>query len=262
MNWYLAALKKYATFEGRASRSEYWYFFLFNGLIQLVLVGLLLVIPVLSPVINIVLIIYAIAMMLPSLAVVVRRLHDIGKSGWWYLIVFIPLIGFIVLLVFAVLDSELGNNKYGINPKNTRQNNDRDSYPKDMGGYVPPQGIVNSTVNQGVENLYEYKLISENHQYPEIKILGGWGEEIILGRDGDIVIQNDYISGKHCMLGISNSSFPVELLEKNIYIKDLDSTNGTYIDGRKLNPLEEVFIREGQRIILGSEEVVYTLQQA
>jgi len=118
MHWYVDVLKKYATFSGRAQRAEYWYFALFNIIISFVLVGIDTVLGfggdmgmgVLSG-------IYSLAVLLPSLAVGVRRLHDIERSGWWLLIGFIPLIGFIVLIIWFVKDSQAGENKYGPNPK-------------------------------------------------------------------------------------------------------------------------------------------------
>jgi uncharacterized membrane protein YhaH (DUF805 family) len=113
MNWYLEVLKKYAVFSGRAHRTEYWMFSLINFLIAFglgFLEGALGGEGVLS-------IVYALAVFLPSLAVLVRRLHDTGRSGWWVLIGLIPLAGAIVLLVFAVLDSEPNANAYGANPK-------------------------------------------------------------------------------------------------------------------------------------------------
>lgn len=119
MAWFLLALKKYATFSGRSQRSEYWYFFLFYLLIVIAL-GLLDValgtfdeeegLGLLSG-------IFVLAMLIPSLAVGVRRLHDIGRSGWWLLIALVPIIGTIVLVVFAVRDSDPGDNRYGPNPK-------------------------------------------------------------------------------------------------------------------------------------------------
>lgn len=112
MNWYLAVLKKYAVFSGRATRSEYWYFALFSLIVSIVLaiVDYLLDTQILGGV-------YSLAVFLPSLGVSIRRLHDIGRSGWWNLIIFVPLIGFIVLIVFAVQDSQPGSNQYGPNPK-------------------------------------------------------------------------------------------------------------------------------------------------
>lgn len=108
MNWYLEVLKKYAVFEGRARRKEYWFFFLFNITISIVLelVGIMAL-----------QLVYGLGVLIPSIAVSVRRLHDIGKSGWLLLIGLIPLIGFIVLIVFAVKDSQPGDNEYGPNPK-------------------------------------------------------------------------------------------------------------------------------------------------
>lgn len=118
MSWFIAALKKYAVFRGRACRSEYWYFFLFYLLISIVLSlmdGILGAHRREDP--GLLGGLFALAMLLPTLGVAVRRLHDIGKSGWWLLVGFVPLIGGLVLLVFAVRDSDAGDNAYGPNPK-------------------------------------------------------------------------------------------------------------------------------------------------
>ncbi|GMQ91928.1 MAG: hypothetical protein BMS9Abin11_1243 [Gammaproteobacteria bacterium] len=112
MHWYLDVLKKYAVFDGRAQRTEYWMFFLFNIIISIILtvienaIGLPLVLSGL----------YFLAILLPSIGVAIRRLHDTGRSGWWLLIALIPFVG-IVLLIFMVLDSQSGDNEYGPNPK-------------------------------------------------------------------------------------------------------------------------------------------------
>lgn len=113
MHWYLEALKKYAVFEGRARRREYWFFVLFNLIISFVLgfiEGLVGGPGVLGA-------IYALAVLIPGIAVAVRRLHDTGRSGWWLLIALVPIVGFIVLLVFMVQDGTPGPNQYGPNPK-------------------------------------------------------------------------------------------------------------------------------------------------
>jgi uncharacterized membrane protein YhaH (DUF805 family) len=133
MKYYQLVLKNYAVFTGRATRSEYWYFVLFNIIFLIVaraidhmlgtnwdydryysqmyehsyvsihtgLIGSL----------------YSLAVLVPGLAVIVRRLHDVGKSGWFFLIVFIPFIGIIWLLVLFCTDSVVGENKYGPNPQ-------------------------------------------------------------------------------------------------------------------------------------------------
>lgn len=114
MSWFLAALKKYADFSGRARRSEYWFFFLFYVLIYF---GLIVASQIIGSLGAALAVLFIIAMLIPSLSVGVRRLHDIGRSGWWLLISFIPLIGAIVLIVFAVQDSQSGDNRFGRNPK-------------------------------------------------------------------------------------------------------------------------------------------------
>ena len=119
MNWYLAVLKKYAVFTGRARRKEYWMFILFYTIFGLV-VGIIDNVAGLrlgpTPY-GIISTIYSLAMFLPALAVLVRRLHDIGKSGWWMLISLIPLAGAIWLLVLVCLQGNSGTNKYGQDPK-------------------------------------------------------------------------------------------------------------------------------------------------
>ncbi|MEV7568467.1 DUF805 domain-containing protein [Streptomyces tanashiensis] len=112
MNWYLDVLKKYAVFNGRARRKEFWMFELFNIIISIVLnvVDMSLDIQLLS-------LIYTVGIFLPSLAVTVRRLHDTGRSGWWVLIGLVPLVGFIVLIVFAATEGDQHQNEHGPNPK-------------------------------------------------------------------------------------------------------------------------------------------------
>lgn len=119
MTWFLAALKKYATFSGRAQRVEYWYFFLFYTLIiiALAIVDLLFGTFDARQGIGLFSGIFVLATALPSVAVGVRRLHDIGRSGWWLLITFVPLIGVIWLLIYTARDGEPGDNEYGANPK-------------------------------------------------------------------------------------------------------------------------------------------------
>jgi uncharacterized membrane protein YhaH (DUF805 family) len=105
MKWYLAVWQKYATFSGRARRSEYWYFILFNTLISVVLavLGVMMKMPLLDN-------LYALVVLIPGLAVAVRRMHDVGKSGWYILI---PIYN----LVLACTDGTVGENQYGQDPK-------------------------------------------------------------------------------------------------------------------------------------------------
>jgi uncharacterized membrane protein YhaH (DUF805 family) len=119
VSWYIEALKKYAVFGGRSRRREYWYFVLFTAIINGVLSIIDGVIGTLSSSANIGLLsgIYSLAVLVPSIAVSIRRLHDTDRSGWWVLIALIPIIGAIVLIVFLIQDSTPGSNRYGPNPK-------------------------------------------------------------------------------------------------------------------------------------------------
>ncbi len=111
--WTLVVFQRYAQFQGRARRAEYWWFTLANVLIAIVLSAL----GAASSIFNILYFVYLLAILVPSLAVAVRRLHDTSKSGWWLLIAFIPLIGTIVLIVFLATDSVRGPNQYGPSEK-------------------------------------------------------------------------------------------------------------------------------------------------
>ncbi len=111
IRYYKEVLNKYATFTGRARRSEYWYFALANFLIS-ILLGLF---GDLGKLVNFV---YSLAVIVPSLAVGARRLHDTNRSGWWLLLILIPIVGWIWLIILMVLDSA-PDNQYGPNPKGT-----------------------------------------------------------------------------------------------------------------------------------------------
>ena len=108
-----SVLSQYANFNGRARRSEYWYYILAYAIISAVLNALAQY----SSIFTVLSGIFGLALICPTLAVAVRRLHDIGKSGWYYLFALIPLVGAIILLVWFVKDSEPGDNVYGPNPK-------------------------------------------------------------------------------------------------------------------------------------------------
>ncbi len=121
MKYYFEAFKKYAVFSGRSTRSEYWFFLLFN-LLAAIIIGLI------SGIIGAILgldtetttglaDLYILVALLPWLALNARRLHDIGLSGWWILISLVPLLGPIAMLVLCAQDSQPGPNRFGPNPK-------------------------------------------------------------------------------------------------------------------------------------------------
>ncbi len=108
MNLYLNVLKNYAGFEGRARRKEYWIFFLFNMLIGY---GLLILATIADlPVLLFAATLYFLGVLIPSIAVAIRRMHDVGKSGWYSIV---P----IYSLILACMEGDKGDNQYGDNPK-------------------------------------------------------------------------------------------------------------------------------------------------
>lgn len=113
MEWYVEVLRKYAEFSGRSRRKEYWMFVLINAVIM---VGLAVIDEILGS-LGVVGVLYSLAVLIPSIAVSVRRLHDTGRSGWWLLINLIPLIGLIILVIFMIQEGEYAANEFGENPK-------------------------------------------------------------------------------------------------------------------------------------------------
>jgi len=128
MNYYIEVLKKYAVFGGRARRSEFWMFVLINfmlGVAIQILIGFSInfggsssgsIISILGSLWGL----YSLAILIPYLAVSIRRLHDTNHSGWWLLINLVPLAGLIVSIIFLATDSQSGPNKYGPNPKEVK----------------------------------------------------------------------------------------------------------------------------------------------
>ena len=128
MEWFLKVVRdNYSNFNGRAHRKEYWMFFLFYTIFAIIA---MVADNILGTVFTVgegyyaesigygwIYVLFMIALLVPTIAVMVRRLHDIGKSGWWWLINFIPLVGAIWFLVLMCKDSNPGDNKYGPSPK-------------------------------------------------------------------------------------------------------------------------------------------------
>ena len=118
--WMQQPLKKYADFSGRARRMEYWMFFLLNvgvSVVASILDGILGMSGMIGGVYGPLTVVAMLALIIPGIAVAVRRLHDQDKPGWWLLLVFVPIIGAIVLLVFMFLEGTKGDNQYGPDPK-------------------------------------------------------------------------------------------------------------------------------------------------
>ena len=122
--YYFDAFRNYATFTGRARRSEYWYFVLFHTIAAFTLI--LTDLTVFENEFPFLTVIYILGSVVPSLALIVRRLHDVGKSGWFYFVGLIPVIGGIWLLVLYCTDGEVGPNQYGPNPKGIGNDTEED----------------------------------------------------------------------------------------------------------------------------------------
>jgi uncharacterized membrane protein YhaH (DUF805 family) len=129
IDWVLEVFSKYAVFNGRARRKEYWYWYLFNFIISIFISVVSFVISYSTGTetdtgmgwfglfIYLVFIIYSLGVIIPNLAVTVRRLHDTNRSGWWYFISLIPFIGGLLLLIYLIEDGTPGDNQYGPDPK-------------------------------------------------------------------------------------------------------------------------------------------------
>lgn len=149
-------IRKYADFTGRARRAEYWWFALAVAVVELVLYVLALILARATGSVDeytgraslgagwipmILLFLFGLAVIVPSLAVAVRRLHDTGKAGWFYFVTFIPVVGSLILLVFMIIDSTPGPNQYGPNPKGIGNGGfDQLGGGQQFGGVFPQQG--------------------------------------------------------------------------------------------------------------------------
>lgn len=164
MKWYLKVLKQYVDFDGRARRKEYWMFFLFNTIFAFfaMFFDIILQITFLPFFYGPLYLLYCLFTFLPGLAVSVRRLHDVGKSGWMYLIVLIPLIGPIWLFILSCTDGDKGQNKYGENPKENHifssDNNNSNNKPNKIGN-------TNPTKNK--EHMEGFNQCSQGHFYKD-----------------------------------------------------------------------------------------------
>ena len=209
-----SVFRNYANFNGRARRSEYWYFVLLNSLVSLLsatplalLVGL-----------------YSLAVLVPSLAAAVRRLHDTGRSGLWLLLMLIPLVGEIIVIIWMCEDSKPGPNQYGPDPKG------RGGAP--LPGWRTPSGELFVECVSGPIQGQFYRV-------------GHTG--LMFGRDPACAVHmpngTPGVSARHCVLRVDRGELVLE---------DLQSTYGTYLaNGQKLTPGVPYRLREGDSFYLG-----------
>lgn len=277
MNWYLEVLKKYAVFSGRARRKEFWFFVLFSTIAAVVLsvVDLILGTYNSDTGSGILSSLYQLGVFLPTIAVTVRRLHDTDRSGWWILMpiavllivgiataliipsisengneagavflglfVILALSAYITMFVFMVLDSTPGTNRYGENPKNFKD-------PVFDSQKPLQQFQQRTTISSKAGSV---TLLGVAGGIPPIVLSPN--TEVIVGRSPNVNVQidNKYISNRHLSLTADNNS--------SVKVRDLSSSNGTYINGKKLEANMFYTLRSGERLIIGSEDIVYTL---
>lgn len=215
-------LRNYAQFNGRSSRREYWYFILFY---YCVVFGFSLL--AMAPFGWILLLVFILSMLLPNLAVTVRRLHDIGKNGAWLLIGLVPLFGWVVLVIWLCQEGTPGDNQYGPNPIQR-----------------PSPGIRRPASNRGVLAV---KCLSGPLRGQTYRI-GTAG--ILLGRDATCAIRFPNgapgVSGQHCRIRLEG---------RGAVLIDLDSRYGTWTaSGKKLPPNYPEPVHVGSRFYLGSDK--------
>ena len=211
MDWYMGVWKKFAVFDGRARRKEYW---VFSSINMFVLMILYIVDVFIFPILFLMVIFYF-AIFLPSLAVCVRRLHDIGKSGWWMLLSFVPIVGAIWLLVLFLTDSTPNENKYGPNPKQAFLS------PVEI-PYVPGQVPAQQPIQVSAPRTATLAGITGPYAGQQIPVPR---DGIIMGRDASLCnlpVKSSSVSRKHARLYYGAG-------QDSLILEDLGSTNGTFI---------------------------------
>lgn len=158
MEWFLVAFKKYAEFSGRARRKEYWMFWLFYYLFGIGLVIVELITGSLNYFIGLgpLSLLFSLVMLIPSISVTVRRLHDIDKSGWFIFINLIPIIGQIWLLILLITDSTAGNNKYGDNPKGVEYKTNNEKIEDNTLFHIAMSFLISAFIAFGTFALFTY----------------------------------------------------------------------------------------------------------
>ena len=280
----------YANWDGRATRKEYWLFFLTNVIVSFVIeaAAQLIGVPIIGN-------LYGLAVTIPNICLGIRRLHDIGKSGYWYLIVLTG-IGAFVLILFFCLDSQPGENKYGPNPKCI----DIDDYDTGgSGGLIPQRALDEGNEETAREkNIIpadslvdkdgdEETFFLEDGEEDTMILEGGADDEetmplfafeppkpricLIRNSDGERIelkgslftIGSNPAKADYCITSnkkVSRNHATFYLNEGSFYIKD-NSKNGTFINGDKIKAEESVQVKDGDTIGLADEEFVVHIIQ-
>lgn len=212
--------KNYANFNGRARRSEYWYFILLNAIVSVFSFTPLAFVSA----------VYSLAVLVPTLAVCVRRLHDTGRAGTYLLLLLVPLVGEILLIVWFVQDSAPGANRFGPNPKGMAAATPVQSFPQQLAVRCLAGPLQGQT-------------------YPLS------GQALVFGRNPSCTVRmpdgTPGLSGTHCMLRYEQGM---------LQLVDLGSSYGTYVgDGKRLPPHYPEPVAAGTRFCLGSRNLLFEI---
>ena len=254
MNMLTEAISKYAVFSGRARRKEYWGFFL----LVMILYVVALILDVALAAVNedfsgIFIGLTYLALIIPGLAVSVRRLHDTNRSGWWMLISFVPLVGGIVMLIFTVTEGNSYENRYGPDPKaaelQARMAALGITPSMTAGATAAPvkAAAANKWILSGFDgggNTVRHALDLNDSLFKQ--------NGIIIGRDAgeaSLTIKSDSISRRHARIFYSDG---------DIWVEDLNSTNGTMLNNNKLVEGRAGVFSNGAKLSLGDVELTLT----
>ena len=232
-------ISRYFDFEGRSSRSEYWWSYLAIIILNITITILSdLIDP--SSGIQIILFLFYIGLLIPSLAVGVRRLHDIDKSGWCLLLSLIPLIGMIILIFWFATKGDEGINRFGDHyvfkpSENTHTSKSEISHRK-----------LDSNTRIGISGFDSsgavVRLMIDNYNANEIVYVIGRNS-----KECDLVLNDSSVSRKHAEITVEDNG---------TFIKDLSSANGTMINNKILEPEVKTILPDSGALTIGSSELV------
>ena len=243
MDWMFLPLRRYAEFSGRSRRLEYWMFSLMQFIVYTLLLGWAIFSGAFLEggihAVIVLLIGWWLGMLVPTLAVTVRRFHDQELTGWFVLITLVPWIGGIAILVFMCLPGTSGNNRYGADPKAEESLASNSNSFETRRLSKPLVQNLNISGFDGRGHVIRYAIDPESFGLHDFALK--------IGRSpaSDLVIDDSAVSRDHAQ---------IVLLEDGFYIRDLGSTNGTCINGEKLTPFEASKICSGDSLTFGKLE--------
>ena len=237
-----SVFRNFANFNGRARRSEYWFYYLFNFLLGFVL-GLLSFFTLGAT--TILVFVYSLVVLIPGLAVTCRRLHDIGRSGAYQLFYLIPVVGWVFMLIWTIQDSTPGPNMYGPDPKaGYRMYAGPQTYraPAQNGGRIPAQNSNRVPALRAENGAFSGKSFLVQGKLT----MGRAMENMVVFPSSDAKV-----SRMHCEFTSSGG---------RLYVRDLGSSNGTIVNGsyRLLNG-QSMELKTGDRISIGSQSETFTV---